>query len=262
MGPGAARPGATGDCRQWPPVAGADWARPERHTMGDPERSLMVVDMGLKDYREVWQFQTDSIREVATGSSDLMILVEHPPVITRGRGSHDANILRADVPVVEIERGGDVTWHGPGQLVAYPLLRLDGTERDLHRHLRNCEELTLRVLASFGVEGRRRDGLTGVWVGDEKLASIGIAVRQWVTFHGIALNVNNDPAEFARIRPCGLDPAVMTSLARLLGTPVPLALVGDKFGEHAPEVFGRRGHGGVYRSRVAMRPGATPPSEI
>lgn len=218
--------------------------------MQEEARALLAVDMGLKDYREVWQFQTDAIAEVATGTSDLLILVEHPRVITCGRGSHAGNLGVTDVPIVEVERGGDVTWHAPGQMVCYPLLRLEGDERDLHRHLRNCEELAIRVLASFGIPGTRREGLTGVWVEERKIASIGIAVRQWVTFHGIALNVNNDPAEFSCIRPCGLDPGVMTSLSRLLGFEPPLALVADKFAEHAAEVFQRRIMGGVYRSRV------------
>lgn len=219
-------------------------------------RSLLVVDMGLRDYAEVWKFQTDSIDEVAGGSSDVMVLVEHPPVITCGRGSHPENIRATDVPVIEIERGGDVTYHAPGQLVAYPILRLDGEERDLHRHLRQCEELILRVLSAFGLSGERRAGLTGVWIGERKIASIGIAVRKWVTFHGIALNVNLDPAEFGRIRPCGLDPAVMTSMAQVLGFPLPMTTVADKVAEFAGEVFGRRVAGGAYRSRRPMGPEA------
>ncbi len=225
-------------------------------TESAPLRSLLVVDMGVREYSEVWKFQTDSIDEIACGDSDVLVLVEHPPVITCGRGSHPENIRTSDVPVVEVERGGDVTYHGPGQLVVYPLLRLAGEERDLHRHLRQCEELTVRVLAAFGLAGSRRDGSTGVWIGERKIASIGIAVRKWVTFHGIALNVNNDPADFARIRPCGLDPEIMTSLAQQLGFPVPIPLVGDKFAEHAGEVFGRRLNSGVYRSRRPMGPEA------
>ncbi len=151
---------------------------------------------------------------------DALVLVEHPHVITVGRTRGAlANILAAgDVEVVEVERGGDVTYHGPGQIVAYPILQLEEGERDLHRFLRNLEEGMIRTVARWGVMGGREPGKTGVWVeGRRKIASIGIACRKWVTFHGIALNVTTDLGYFARIQPCGFDSAVMTSMARELG---------------------------------------------
>ncbi len=159
---------------------------------------------------------------------DALVLVEHPHVITVGRTRGAlANILRAgEVEVVEVERGGDVTYHGPGQIVAYPILQLEEGERDLHRFLRNLEEGMIRTLARWGIAGAREAGKTGVWVaGARKIASIGIACRKWVTFHGLALNVTTDLQYFARIQPCGFDAAVMTSMSSELGREVDLAEV-------------------------------------
>jgi lipoyl(octanoyl) transferase len=148
-------------------------------------------------------------------------VVEHPHVITLGRtrGALAHLVAPGEVEVVEVERGGDVTYHGPGQIVAYPILLLREEERDLHRFLRNLEEAMIRALARFGLAAGREAGKTGVWVGTaaRKLASIGIACRRWVTFHGLALNVTTDLGYFARIQPCGFDPTVMTSMARELG---------------------------------------------
>lgn len=147
---------------------------------------------------------------------DQLLLTEHEPVVTVGRGAASADLADlADLglPVVEIERGGEATWHGPGQLVAYPILALPEGRRDLHRYLRELEEVVLGVLGEFGVEGQRRPGLTGVWIGARKVCSIGVAVRRWVTWHGLALNLHNDLDAFRGFKPCGLDPEVMTRLA-------------------------------------------------
>ena len=159
---------------------------------------------------------------------DALVLVEHPHVITVGRTRGAlANILMpGDVEVVEVERGGDVTYHGPGQIVAYPILQLEEGERDLHRFLRNLEEAMIRTLARWGVASGREPGKTGVWIeGERKIASIGISCRRWVTFHGLALNVSTDLDYFARIQPCGFDATVMTSMARELARDVALAEV-------------------------------------
>jgi len=149
----------------------------------------------------------------------------------------------SDIPVFAIERGGDVTYHGPGQLVAYPVFLLRESERDLHRYLRGLEETVLRTLADFHLAGTRRPGLTGVWTTDEtgprKLASIGVAVRKWVTLHGLALNVTTDLSRFAAIHPCGLDASVMTSMARELGHPVDFAEVKTALASHVAAVFER-----------------------
>jgi len=166
---------------------------------------------------------------------DALVLVEHPHVITVGRRRGAlANILAAgEVEVVEVERGGDVTYHGPGQIVAYPIVLLEEGERDLHRFLRNLEEGMIRTLARWGLAADRAPGKTGVWLdgrgqgmsGQRKIASIGIACRKWVTFHGLALNVATDLGYFARIQPCGFDATVMTSMAHELGREVALAEV-------------------------------------
>ncbi len=173
---------------------------------------------------------------------DTLLLVEHPHVITVGR-SRDASqnlVAPGDIEVVEIERGGDVTYHGPGQLVAYPIILLGEGERDLHKFLRNLEEAIIRTLADNDIEAGRVKGKTGVWIGPRKVASIGIACRRWVTFHGLALNVNTDLDYFFRINPCGFEAAVMTSMARELGRgELDMAAVKNQLARHIGDVLGR-----------------------
>jgi lipoyl(octanoyl) transferase len=186
-----------------------------------------VIDLGPTGYREAHVRQLEMVGERQRGERrDALVLVEHPHVITVGRTRGAlAHILGAgEVEVVEVERGGDVTYHGPGQIVAYPILLLEEGERDLHRFLRNLEEGMIRTLARWDITADREPGKTGVWIqGQRKIASIGIACRKWVTFHGLALNVTTDLSYFARIQPCGFDAAVMTSMARELGRDIALA---------------------------------------
>jgi lipoate-protein ligase B len=186
--------------------------------------SWQVLDLGSADYRDVWAKQLALVEERQAGKApDTLIVVEHPHVFTLGRRrDSQQNVLApGDVPVIEIERGGDVTYHGPGQLVAYPIVLLDGAERDLHKFLRNLEEAVIRTCARAGVTADREAGKTGVWTsteaGRKKLCSMGIACRKWVTFHGLALNVTTDLSYFARINPCGFEANVMTSLERIGG---------------------------------------------
>jgi lipoate-protein ligase B len=187
-----------------------------------------LLDLGTHDYAATRARQLELVAaRLADAAPDTLVVVEHPHVITLGR-TRDAraNVLAAgDVPVVEIERGGDATYHGPGQLVAYPILALGDGERDLHRFLRRLEDGIIATLAALGLGAGRRDGATGVWVGAKKIASIGISCRRWVTFHGLALNVATDLDYFARIHPCGFDAAVMTSVAALGGRPATVAEV-------------------------------------
>jgi lipoate-protein ligase B len=185
-------------------------------------KSAWMVDLGEREYGEVWSLQLELLERRQRGEiQDLLLLVEHPDVITVGRrAAARQNILQASMPVFEIERGGDVTYHGPGQLVGYPLLRLDEGERDLHAYLRALEAGLIRACADVGLSAGRRPGLTGVWLGDRKVASIGIAVRRWVTLHGFALNVATDLERFAAMKPCGLDASVMTSLSAASGRPI------------------------------------------
>ncbi|HEX5064401.1 MAG TPA: lipoyl(octanoyl) transferase LipB [Kofleriaceae bacterium] len=185
--------------------------------------SWQVLDLGTADYREVWAKQLALVEARQIGQApDTLIVVEHPHVFTLGRRrDSQQNVLApGDVPVIEIERGGDVTYHGPGQLVAYPIVFLDGEERDLHKFLRNMEEAVIRTCARAGVTADREPGKTGVWttteLGRKKLCSMGIACRKWVTFHGLALNVTSDLSYFARINPCGFEASVMSSLDKLV----------------------------------------------
>jgi lipoyl(octanoyl) transferase len=178
------------------------------------------MDLGRLDYRNAHERQLEVLGEVQRGErADTLMLVEHPHVITLGRtrGAQQNVLLPGEVEVVKVERGGDVTYHGPGQLVAYPIVALGEGERDLHRFLRNLEEAIIATLARWEIDSGREEGKTGVWREGRKLASIGIACRKWVTFHGLALNVNTDLAFFRRINPCGFDAAVMTSMAAELG---------------------------------------------
>lgn len=189
--------------------------------------NFKLLDFHFSDYQTIWDLQKELVQQRLKGEiSDTLLVGEHPPVITLGRGSHVENLLNPDIPVLEIERGGDVTYHGPGQLIAYPIFLLPEGQRDLHQYLRNLEAVIIRTLAEFGIQGERNPGWTGVWAklphAEEllKLASIGVAVKKWVTYHGLALNVSTSLSAFSQINPCGLQSHVMTSMQTLLGQPV------------------------------------------
>ncbi len=156
----------------------------------------------------------------ARATDDYLLLLEHDPVYTLGRGADAADLLGADerlgIPVFRVSRGGGVTFHGPGQLVAYPILTLAHAGRDVHRYVRRLEAVLLDVCAAFGIGAQRRDGITGVWVRDAKIASIGVGVRRWTTFHGIALNVSTDLRFFEHIVACRMPEVRMTSMAQEL----------------------------------------------
>ena len=199
-------------------------------------RPLEVVDLGRRAYHDALALQRALRLHRLDGSlpNDLLLLVEHDPVYTLGRGTKATSLpesveaLRAaGAEVVEIERGGDVTWHGPGQLVGYPILQLSAHREDLHWYLRQLEQVLIDAVAALGVAARRVDGKTGIWSGGAKLASIGIHVKQWVTLHGFALNVDPDLGWFDRIVPCGLEGVTMPSVARLLGRAGDPALAGE-----------------------------------
>jgi len=203
-----------------------------------------VLDLGTREYGEAWALQRDLLgARQREEIPDTLVLVEHPHVITAGRSAHRENLLATEgVPLFEIERGGDVTYHGPGQLVGYPIFLLRADERDLHRYLRNLEEGLIRAVARFGLAGDRKEGWTGVWTvgGARKLASIGVAVKRWVTMHGFALNVSTDLSRFAAINPCGLDASVMASVSSELGRAVSVTEMKGAVCEAFAEVFGRR----------------------
>lgn len=210
---------------------------------------IPAYDLGRVPYRAALEFQHRAVETRARGESpDVLYFVEHEPVLTVGRGGHDGNLLlsaadyaRRGIEIVPVERGGDVTYHGPGQVIGYPIVALETLPggRDLHRYLRDLEEAILRVLASYGLDASRRPPYTGVWVGDRKVAAIGVAVRRWVTFHGFALNVNPDLTHFDLIHPCGIRDLGVASLASLLGAAPPREEVIARLARAFSEVWER-----------------------
>jgi lipoyl(octanoyl) transferase len=189
-------------------------------------RRLVVQELGSRPYAEVLELQRNLARQRISGElgEDLLLLVEHEPVVTLGRGTQPQSLPlsatelnRRGVQQYEVERGGDVTFHGPGQLVGYPILDLREHREDLHWYLRTLEEALIRGLETLNIPAERNPGLTGVWTRGRKIASIGIHVKQWVTYHGFALNINTDLSYFDLIVPCGIQDVVMTSVAMELG---------------------------------------------
>jgi len=180
-------------------------------------RELAVVEAGRVPYDEAlaWQRALARARIAGTLDHDVLLLLEHPPVVTLGRAARDTHLLDPrGIDVVEVERGGDVTYHGPGQLVGYPILDLTQHRPDLHWYLRTLEQALLHALHTLHIPAERRPGYTGVWTGGRKIASIGVHVKQWVTWHGFALNVTTDLSQFERIIPCGIPGVAMTSVER------------------------------------------------
>lgn len=183
-------------------------------------RVLEVVQPGVVPYADAleWQRALAQARIDGRLENDLLLLLEHPAVVTLGRTSGAGHLLRRDgIEVFETERGGDVTFHGPGQLVGYPIIDLSRHKPDLHWYLRTLEQALIEALAGLGIPAERNAGYTGVWTRGRKIASIGIHVKHWVTWHGFALNVTTDLTEFERIVPCGIAGVEMTSVARELG---------------------------------------------
>ncbi len=194
--------------------------------------------MGIKDYLEVWNLQKELVsRRVVGDVSDLLILVEHPSVITLGRKGKPEDVYTSLFPLYAVERGGQATYHGPGQLVGYPIVDLRSKGLEVLWLLRGIEEVIIRTLRIFGIQGERKNNHTGVWVQGKKIASIGLAVRSWVTFHGFALNINPDLKMFDLIRPCGLEPQMMTSMRALLSSGLSLTNVKNRVIEHFAAVF-------------------------
>ena len=201
----------------------------------DVRRAIEVRRLGVIPYAEGLELQKSLVEQRKRGEiSDQLLLLEHPPVITlgvktRNDRSHviatDETLTAEGVEVFETGRGGDVTYHGPGQLVGYPILDLKPDRCDVHQYVRDLEEVMIQAAATFGVKAGRVDGLTGVWVGQDKLAAIGVRIARWVTSHGFAFNVNTALQHFDLIVPCGITDKGVTSLERLLGRSVPMAEV-------------------------------------
>lgn len=187
-----------------------------------------ILDLGEMEFERAREFQLQMVDQRAAGEiDDTFVFVSHPPTITIGRGATSGNVLVSDqvlaergIRKYEIERGGDVTFHGPGQQLIYPIIDLEKRGRDLHKFLRDLELVVIRFLDYYGIKGESVPGKTGVWVGGKKICAIGIAVKRWVSFHGLALNLDIDLSYFSLINPCGYPAESVTSLKTLTGAPI------------------------------------------
>jgi lipoate-protein ligase B len=209
-------------------------------------KEVRVIFLGRTKYDEAWELQRETVERRRTGGApDTLLLTEHDHVYTIGKGGNDLHLLAGErelrekgIEVYHNDRGGDVTYHGPGQLVGYPILDLTGFTPDLHHYLRDLEEVIIRAIGAYGVRGERIEDYTGVWVGGEKICAIGIKSSRWITMHGFALNVTTDLSYFRRIIPCGIFERGVTSLAEILGREVPLDEVVGRVTEEFGRVFG------------------------
>lgn len=224
-----------------------------------------LFDLGLTDFKRAWLMQRELFAEVRNGNlKSALIICQHYPVITLGRSAKRQNILATEqklralkIPVYQLERGGDVTYHGPGQIIAYPIFNLTLFKKDIHLFLRQLEEVAINLLAGFGIKGLRIPGLTGVWVNStvnhakenygsfsnrhiQKIASLGIAIRNWITFHGLSINIKRlDLAKFGLIKPCGLD-AEVTCLETILGSDIEISSIKAMLIERFKAIFGNK----------------------
>lgn len=223
-----------------------------------PTPPCLIRTLGMMDYDEAWELQKNLQRKrIADDIPDTLLFVQHPPVYTLGRGGqfehllfHEQELKEKGIAFRHVDRGGDITFHGPGQLVGYFIMDLKALYLDLHRFFRDIEEILIRTLGDYGLSASRREGITGAWVGRDKVAAIGLEVRRWVTMHGFALNVHTDLSYFEGIVPCGLSDMGVTSIEKLLGRRIELDEVMERVGAHVEEVLGRRGVWEGANSRV------------
>jgi lipoate-protein ligase B len=211
------------------------------------DRRAYIIDLGLIDYQEAWDLQHDLwSRRVKGELPDLLLLLEHPHVITLGRRGNRSHLVASleeleamKIPVFHVERGGDVTYHGPGQLVVYPILDLKEYGYRLIRYVDQLEEVIIRVLRDFGMEGKRDSLNRGVWVNGNKIASIGVTIKRWISFHGFSLNYEADLKYFDLIHPCGLVGKKVTSVEKILGEKVPREELVERVAFHFKGAFQR-----------------------
>lgn len=218
------------------------------------KRLIDVYDLGYASYQPVWDLQKRAQQALIkqkrgedSGSmklNDILFFVEHPHVYTLGKSGDSTHLLKGlselsdiDAEYIEIDRGGDITYHGPGQIVGYPILDLDQHFTDIHKYLRYLEEVMIRTCADFGIQAERIEGLTGVWVGQEKVCAMGIRCSRWVTMHGFALNVNTDLSYFQHIVPCGIKDKAVTSISKCVGKQVNEDEVKEIIIQHFADVF-------------------------
>ncbi|MFH1073706.1 MAG: lipoyl(octanoyl) transferase LipB [Candidatus Firestonebacteria bacterium] len=200
---------------------------------------MNVLQLGLIPYKEAFNKQLLFVKKRIQGEiPDTLLLLEHPPVITLGRSGKKENILNAkDIEILEANRGGDVTCHFPGQIVGYPILDLSNRKKDIHKYMRDLEEVLINFLKHYGLQGLRIEGKTGVFVNKDKIASIGIAVKQWVSYHGFAVNIKKDLSVFESIIPCGLKGVKAISLEHLTGRTIDMKEAFEKIGQEFVKVF-------------------------
>jgi len=207
--------------------------------------NLQLIDLGKKDYKETWALQKELQKKRIEGKiADLLILVEHPPVYTLGKNADDSNLIATKeylknqgIDVYDIDRGGDITYHGPGQLVGYPIFNIREMGLGIKNYVHNLEEALIKMLKEYQIEGKRIEKLTGVWVGENKIAAIGIRVSRWVTMHGFALNVTPDLTKFGGIIPCGITDKGITRMVDL-NPDVQWEKVKNNTVEKIQEIFG------------------------
>lgn len=220
------------------------------------QNQVLFSDLGFKPYQEVWDFQEVKLQSVVEQKiakrenqeivpNNFLFFVEHPPVFTIGKSGDSDHLLasaekleQAGVQLYKSNRGGDITFHGPGQIVGYPIMDLDQFYTDIHRYLRDIEEVVIQTIANFGIpHGTRKEGWTGVWIGEEKICAIGVRTSRWVTMHGFALNVNTDLEYFNWIVPCGIQGKGVTSMEKILGHAVDIEAVKTDLKANFEKIF-------------------------
>jgi len=208
-------------------------------------KNLKYSDLGLIGYKEAWDLQYEIFNlRVKNEINDILLLLEHPHTYTLGKTadrnnlvSNNAELNEKKISVFDIDRGGDITYHGPGQIVGYPIIDLNNWQKDTHKYLRALEEVIIKTMNHFDIEGSRKKGLTGVWINDKKIAAIGIKVSRWVTMHGFALNVNTDLSLFNGIIPCGIKDKAVTSMESELGKNFDIAEVKSILTDEFKKIF-------------------------
>jgi len=206
---------------------------------------VLFCRLGTIDYAEAHRLQKElQAKRISGEIEDTVLLLEHPPVLTMGRSAKEQHVLAAPevlaargISMHEVGRGGDVTYHGPGQLVAYPIIDLKPDRRDVRKYMWSLEETMIRTCADFGLSARRVEGLNGAWIGDRKVGAVGVRISRWVTMHGFALNANSDLTHFDLIVPCGIQDKTVTSLSAELGRTVSAADVIDPLARHLADLF-------------------------
>lgn len=209
-------------------------------------RKLICCDLGLIDYQEAWDLQKEFHQQRSDDNiSDIIFLLEHPNTYTLGKTAHKENLIgdqkfltQNNISVYEIDRGGDITYHGPGQLVGYPIINLNEWQKDTHKYLRSLEDVIINVCNDYGLKAGRIEHLTGVWIDERKIAAIGIKVSRWITMHGFAFNINTDLKLFNGIIPCGITDKAVTSLNKELSiNEISISIIKDKVIKHFKNIF-------------------------